>query len=193
MTRRLTLSSLVLVLLPFAHADAAEAAAPVGPRVRVTAPDTDTPRLVGTLVGEDADSLRIDIGRRVVRLPRSAVTQLEFSQAPSRRGRGATIGFLSGAAAGLALGYAMGENPDDGREFCTFGGCATFGPFFPDKPTSALLAGGFFGLVGAGVGALVAHGERWEAQPEQRVKFSLAPAPGRGVAARVAIRFGRRR
>ncbi len=192
MPRRAALSSLVLVLLSLSEPAAAETVTPAGPRVRVTAPSHLASRLVGTLIAEDTDSLRIAVGTRVVTVPRNAVARLEFSQAPSGRGRGAARGFALGAAAGAALGFAVGDDDDGGGEFCSFDGCATFGPILP-KPMGALIGGAFFGALGAGVGALVAHGERWESQPEQRVRFSVGPAPGRGVAARLAIRFGGRR
>jgi hypothetical protein len=42
------------------------------------------------------------------------------------------------------------------------------------------------------IGALVESDEKWQSIPSQRVRLSLAPTPGRGVAAQVTIRFGGR-
>lgn len=54
---------------------------------------------------------------------------------------------------------------------------------------SAAIGAVLFGGLGAVVGALVAPGEKWESVDAKRVSFQLAPAPGRGVAARVALTF----
>ena len=119
---------------------------------------------------------------------RSAVSSLERSVAKSRKGHGAVLGLLIGGVTGAAVGLAVGDN-SQGSQFCTFGGCATMGPFAPSKPESALLLGALFGLVGAGVGAAVSPGERWQRVPEQGLRFSLVPAPGGGIGARVSWSF----
>lgn len=186
-------STLLLMVLfgPNSGLGAEDVLAP-GERLRITAPLHPRHQFVGTLIAEDADSLRLEVGKEVITLPRQSVTKLEISRARSRKTRGAHIGLLAGAVSGAALGYAIGEDSSQSVPFCTFGGCATLGPFWPNRPTSAIIVGIFFGAVGAGVGALVSPREKWESVPSRRVRLRLAPTPGRGVAAQVTIGFGGR-
>ncbi len=182
---------LVALLGPTSELGAQDVLAP-GARLRLTAPAIARERMVGRLISEDADSLRLEVGTGVITLPRESVTKVEISHSRSRRAHGARLGLLVGAVAGAALGYAMGEDQKDAVPFCTLGGCATLGPFWLNKPASAAAVGIFFGAVGAGVGALVSPGEKWASIPNQRVRLSLAPAPGRGVVAQLTIGFGGR-
>jgi hypothetical protein len=51
-----------------------------------------------------------------------------------------------------------------------------------------LATSGIFGLLGAGIGAAVAPGEKWETVSFDRSHVSVAPAGGPGV--RLAFSFG---
>jgi uncharacterized membrane protein len=172
-------------------AEEAPAQTLIGQRVRImmAKPSGKTERIVGNVVAEDERVLKLGqpgSESPPVTVDRSAVTSVEHSVAKSRKSRGATIGFLIGAAAGAAVGYAAGDN-SQGAPFCTFDGCATLGPFAPSKPESALLLGAVFGAIGAGVGAAVSPGERWQRVPAEGLRFSLAPAAGGGIGARVSL------
>jgi RNase P/RNase MRP subunit p29 len=165
----------------------------IGQRVRIMMAKASgkTERIVGKVVAEDERTVILERSESEdprVTLDRSAVTSVERSVAKSRKGRGAAIGFLIGAAAGAAVGYAAGDN-GQGAPFCTFDGCATLGPFAPSKPESALLLGAVFGAIGAGVGAAVSPGERWQRVPDEGVHLSLTPVAGGGVGVRVSFSF----
>lgn len=130
---------------------------PRGTRVRVTT-IAPAPRVVGSLVAVDGDSVRIVKSHRdTVALPLASVTRLESSA--GRRpnyGKGAVIGGGVGLAVGLGLG-AVGNGLAEG--LCeTPSGCGNLG--------QSLAIGGTVGAgVGAGVGVLLAavfKGERWQ-------------------------------
>jgi hypothetical protein len=58
-----------------------------------------------------------------------------------------------------------------------------------DRSETVPMTGLGLGLIGAGIGALMGQGERWEAVPEHRLRLGVAPAPGRGVIARLSLSF----
>jgi hypothetical protein len=161
-----------------------------GSRIRVRR--SDGRRLTGTLVSLRGGMLtlenRVAVGR-VKKLERFAIPvaglrSLEISHARSRKGRNAGIGFLSGAVIGGGVGYAVGTNQEP---FCFLDRCAQFGP----TPTEGLLfLGALGGLIGAGLGAATAPGERWASIDIGSLKLAASPAFGRGqVGARVTIGF----
>jgi hypothetical protein len=129
----------------------------VGSRVRVTSSTPDSARVVGTLSAVDAKSLTVvpKDGREPRVLARQDVARLERSVRPSRKSRGAVIGFAVGLAAALGR-VAINGGCNDG---CNGGNVAV---------------GLLFASSTAGVGALAAAGERWE-------DVALGPQPGRAT------------
>lgn len=147
----------------------------VGSRVRVTSSLPESARLVGTLSASDAQSLTVlprdDREPRV--LARQDVARLERSVRPSHKSQGAVIGFAVGLAAALGR-VAINGGCNDG---CNGGNVAV---------------GILFASATAGVGAIVAPGERWE-------DVALGPHPGRatlssqaGFRVRLVPQVGRR-
>jgi hypothetical protein len=128
-----------------ARASAGDASSPTeGTRVRVTASGLATGRLVGELVGIDADRIVVQqvATSELVTIPRGDVTQVEVATAKRRRGAGVKLGALFGLGIGAALGFAVGDD------------CGA-----PDAPTIVCIpregAAVGLGLTGAGVGALL--------------------------------------
>ena len=148
-------------------------AVPAGTLVRVTAPSLSKKRLTGTLVSAGEQELVLALpDSRPCRLPRSAVTRLEWSRGSHRHPiPGAVVGGLLGGALLGAASLAM----------CDAASCSV--------SLGAVGIGFALGaLPGTGVGALVKTRDWREASPS-RVQVSLAPVRGRGVAAQVALRF----
>ena len=175
-----------LVTVPWATLGAQGLASlPAGARVRVTAPIALTPpRQVGTMLTMRGDSFvfRAEHDPDSVALALDAVTLLERSR--GRHGhtwKGATIGFLVGAGAGVIAGLVSGDDPAD--EFIRWNAAQKAGIF-------GLVLGVGGGLVGAAIGA-THRTEQWE-----RVSLHVSAAPGglapggaRGLALSLAVRF----
>lgn len=165
---------------------AASAVAQVEPGTRVRVTENGQKRVVGRLVSIDETTLSVrpDGNAEPVAVSRSTLTRIDVSQRLGRKRRGATIGLLVGALAG-AVALASATEDCSRNDFVCL---------FPreQQTTNTVLGAVVFGALGAGLGALVAPGEKWESIPSQRVRLSLAPTPGRGVAAQVTIRFGGR-
>jgi hypothetical protein len=188
--------SLIVGLMALAGASAAPAEeqqpAASGPRVRLTAPTVSGKRLVGTLTAMDLASLtlRREDGSRV-EVPRAALTRIELSRGPSRKGRGARIGALIGIGAAVVLGVAAGDDcnfpparPEDldlaerlDRNLC-------FG-----KGQIALAASVLTVPLGTLLGFAAASGERWQVTSPDRFRMAVAPARGGGVGASLSFRF----
>jgi hypothetical protein len=154
----------------------------VGARVRLTTgARQETQQLVGDLLGLDDHSLKLKVdeqsGPRDVLVPRATIVRLERSRARGTRGKGAGIGLLEGAVVGGVLGFAAGGSCH-GNEFLCF-----------DRSATVPGLGLFFGAVGAGIGALAGHGERWEDVPADRFRVAIGPVRGRGVTARLSFSF----
>jgi hypothetical protein len=154
---------LLLVLLPVA----AEAFTPVpdyvrpGARVRVTLADRSQERVVGALVSQDADSLRVmpDGGGPAFRTSLAAVQTYEVSrERHSNAGRGAGIGLLIFAPLGIISG-ATSDCADPGSTAATLG----------------MIAGGLGAAVGALVGATASH-DVWEPVPTSDADAQSRPA-----------------
>ena len=130
-------------------------ALPPGTRVRVVTPDLPQHRLVGELLFLDSDSIRLQSKNRPVTLPLSALTQLEVSRRPARRGgwmRGAGVGALAAIVGAAAL---FGPSGDWGYVLQ------------PSWPVAGALVGS---LIGAALAA-----ERWDRIPLPN-RGSIAPA-----------------
>jgi len=174
-------ATLWCVLMCFGRiAHAAEAPAPsLGTRVRITLAG-ESRRLVGTLTSVDGQSLSVQSqGREPTVVAREAILLLERSTKPSRRSKGAVIGFGIGLSASAGK-VAMQGGCNDG---CNGGN---------------LIVGGLVAATTAAVGALVSSGEHWEDvsatrkawQPrETRPRLHLAPSLGRGMGLSVVATF----
>jgi hypothetical protein len=154
-----------------------------GPRVRVTAPGFANKPIVGTLITIDAKKVTVKraTASETVAIPRDAIAQLQISLKASGKRRGAAIGALAGAGVGAAIGLALGEDcgAPDAYLICYSRGA-----------TAAAL--GLSGLaIGSALGAVVAPGEKWEAEDAERLKARLTPVLGpRGrIGLVVALRF----
>ena len=177
-----------------ATAAGAELPAPAvsGARVRVTAPAVSGARLVGTVIGIDETRLTLSAGKgRTVEVPRSAITRLEVSRHPSRRGKGAGIGALVGVGAAIVIGVAAGDDcgsrparPEelDLVERLDFNLCFGRGEL---ALASALLTV----PLGTVLGYAAAPGERWAPTSPDRLRLAVAPTGGGGVGASLSLRF----
>ena len=114
-----------------------------GMRLRVTAPDQSSKPIVGTLVSVDSSALTLQTPKETVAVRREDISKLELSLRRSSKKKAA----LTGAAVGLMLALASAA---------TTGSDDWFSP-----ADAALITGIVFIPVGAGIGALAGHGERW--------------------------------
>jgi RNase P/RNase MRP subunit p29 len=174
------------------HAEDEPSQTLIGQRVRIlmAKPSGKTERIVGNVVAEDEQTLKLDRpGSKdpPVTIDRSTLTRVDRSVARGRKGTGAALGFLIGAVGGAAIGYAEAdqENKTGVCNHYEFLGCVSG----PSRGGTAALFGVMFGLIGAGVGAAVSPGERWQRVPEEGLHFSLGPAAGGGIGARVSLSF----
>lgn len=144
------------------------------PRVRVTSAAAPSGRVVGTLVGLDADTLTIRGSGEPndFRLKRQAVTRVEISRQRGNRRKATAIGFFVGAVAGALLG-ATTTGDDD----------------FISPGVVAAAAGVVLGSAGALLGLATSHGEKWEAKSLDGLHVTFVPPRGGGAALRVAFRF----
>ena len=140
------------------------AAALVGSRVRLVATSTGLKPVVGTLAAVDDDSLTVIVsGRRdPLVLTRPGVVSLERSVRPSHKRRGALIGSAIGFVAGFVIGGAITEW--EGTSGGDFG------------PAAYVASGAILALPAAGIGALVAKGERWVGVPTDQVRSQIPPS-----------------
>jgi hypothetical protein len=146
---------------------------PAGTLVRVKAPSVSKGRIEGTLLSASEHQIVLALPDSEPRtIPRSAVTRFEWSRGYHRHPiPGALVGGLLG---GAFLGYAS-------LGLCEAADCSV---------SLAAVGVGFAlgALPGAGVGALIRTREWTEVQPS-RVRVSIAPVRGRGVAAQLTLRF----
>jgi hypothetical protein len=114
-----------------------------GTRLRVTAPAVSRKPVVGTLIEVDeCEIVLAATSSERTPIPRDSITRLQRSVRPSRRTRGALIGFGLGLAA-IAAKTVHAGGCDDG---CNGGN---------------VLAAVVVALPVAAVGAVVSPGERW--------------------------------
>jgi len=166
------------VLLSAVHA---AADAEPGPRVRVRA--VGERPIMGTLqaMNETALTVKPDGRTGLVTLDRARISRIEISRGRSGGYTGAANGLVAGVLVGAFLGLLA---PDD---YC--GACFRSYTFRPTSRGKLVLVGaGIFGLLGAGIGAAVTPGEKWEVVSFDRLHVSVAPSDGRGV--RMAVSFG---
>lgn len=178
-SRASVLVAAAAVLLSAVHA-VAEAAP--SSRVRVRAAGGRP--IVGTLkaMNETALTVKPDGSTGLVTVDRARISRIEVSRGRSRRSTGAANGLVAGVLVGAVLGLLA---PDD---YC--GACLRSYTFRPTPRGKLVLVGaGFFGLLGAGIGAAAPPGERWEAVSFDRLHVSVAPARGQGVRMAVSVGF----
>jgi hypothetical protein len=155
----------------------------VGNRVRVHATGAESGPLVGTLTAVDDNSLTVKAQDRFVPavVPRRDVSRLERSMRPSRKGKGALIGLGAGFVLGFAGTAILGNSSESGAiDHCVD---VSWGSVY----------GAAVGAFGAGIGALVAPGERWNEVPINLVRStSRQVEPPTGAELRVVPLLGRR-
>lgn len=183
-TARIVLAAAALAaLLPrFAPAQGTLYPLGVGARVRVSAPTLGPVPRVARVVEERRDSLIVrteDAQHLMAAMPYSDITRIDVSRGKKRSSmrRWAGIGFIAGGTLG-----AMMFPPDKGSH-----GSVPFEDF-SQLGNVIMLAG-----VGAGIGALVAHGqqqEQWQYMPltERRVGFVMSHR-GRGAGVGASLAF----
>ena len=175
--------SVISVLLGFALPTGitAQERPPVveGARVRVSATEFGGKWCTGTLVDWSADTLTARCWRTRERqweefeFPVSSISSLEVSRGKkSNVGKGALIGGLLGAGAGLVGGLAVANLAEGLDE--------------PSSTDITLTYTVLFGLVGAGLGAIIGSASKsdlWEEVPLDRLKVSVLPTKGAVVLA----------
>jgi hypothetical protein len=165
---------------------------PSGPRVRVTAPAFSGKRLVGVLVGLDETTLTLQRqgDKGSLQVPRAAITKIEASRHPGRKGRGAGMGMLVGLGTAVVVGVATGEDcgsPGGGPGGVSGrrgGGFLCF-----DKADMALLSGILLVPAATLLGVVASPSEKWEVSTTDRLRIAVAPTRGGGVRAALTIRF----
>jgi hypothetical protein len=173
--------ALVLGTIPLAAGANDGEESRTGPRVRVTQASSRE-RTVGRLLEQTDEVLVLEKGSAgggdLVRIPRSDVAHSEVSVRRGRKRMGAAIGALAGAL----VAVVVIASDDSG---CSSGGYA---PCFSQGEATAM-AGALTVPAGALIGALLAPGEKWKEDSLSRFAVGLGPAPGGGLAARVALSF----
>jgi hypothetical protein len=115
----------------------------------------------------------------VVGLRRGEIVAVQRGTRHTATGKGALLGVGAGAALGIGMGVLVGASDD------SFIGCPA---------ACVAVAGGFFGLVGAGVGALIgaaSHTTRWVDLGPGGTQMAITPiVTGRGMGAMVTLRWG---
>lgn len=144
-----------------------------GTLLRVTAPRVSKGRLEGTLLSASESQIVLAVpGAGPRTIARSDVRRLEWSRGYHRHPiPGAIVGGLIG---GVFFGYAS-------LGLCESDSCSV--------SLAAVGVGAALGaLPGAGIGALIRTRAWHEADPS-RVRLSIEPVRGKGVAAKLTLRF----
>ncbi len=148
-----------------------------GERIRIHATPPAPGQIIGTLTATEPAHLTIRTAAGSVTVPRQHIQTVERSMRRSRRRTGALIGGCVGVAAAAILALTDEQEPF----------------LFSDSPPLAtrgeLFLGGtlVFAPIGAGLGALLAPGERWVAVSVPRAASGDA-RPTRHV--QVGLSFG---
>jgi hypothetical protein len=184
-TQRLVLVTVVALFTPAPRGAVAQAPTHLAPGSRVRVKPTDGARATwvrGEVLSADYDSLRLLApgSADTVAFATGAIEHLERSLGRhTRTGKGARLGGVIGASAGLLLGIAASA------EECSGVGCIDVGP------GEILAATAILGGLGAGVGALIgagSRGERWARVPPPWVTARVRRAP-RHPALGLTVRF----
>src|SRR5260370_5081731 len=139
-----------------------------------------SPRVAGTLVGQDPDSFWVQLAGRTspVSLARSAVVRLEVSRGQKRAvGQGALFGAGLGAIAGfVASGYAASRSRS-----CAGFVDVCYVEWYGRAFRGALIGGAIGGAVGAALGYSV-RSDRCEGGPVSRAHHLALVPRGPGLA-----------
>jgi hypothetical protein len=173
------LPSVVIVLLATVSAGAPGTAQDSvlllpGSRLRVTAPAVAPKPIVGTLLETSEREIVLAAsasGRTLI--PRAAITRLERSVRPSRKARGALIGF------GVGLAVMVGKAAVNGgcNDGCNMENVA---------------AAGLVALSTAAMGAIISPGERWADVAVERGQGAATISSGAKLRVRLVPQLGRR-
>jgi hypothetical protein len=161
------------VALPSArlHAQEPQQLSP-GIRLRISAPEQASGRIVGTLVSVDAAVLTIQTSKQRIAVRREAIRALESSERRSSKKKGALIGAGIGAVAAIVVALTDKQEPFLGSD-----------PLFT-REELGLVAAAAFVPVGVGLGALLAPGERWTPVATAGAAKAAGPGPPR-----IGLRF----
>jgi hypothetical protein len=176
MRRTVPLLAALLSLAPYAAP-----AQWAGQRVRLTTTSEPARWLAGTLVRQDADSLRLQVPSQAapIAVARSAVVRLEISGGQRRfTGPGAVHGLEFGALAGAVVALRGAAAP-----------CARLTTAAVCGELRTLAGAAVGGAVGATVGAAIGSlfkTERWDAASPAPLQVAFAP---RGAVLALSLRF----
>ncbi len=182
---------LALPLIPPAVADAQSPLLRRGARLRISSPELAMDDMVVGMVATKPDTLLVEhvqptmSGGRVLEdtvisaVSISGITKLEVSQGRrSNLDRGAWIGGLIGAGAGMlvgitAAGFDYGGWWDPGAEVI---------------PTTMLVGGAWGAVVGLVVGSF-SHRDDWQEVPLESLRVGVAAGPGDRLGIGASLRF----
>lgn len=165
---------------------AAPAAAQIEPGERVRVHVAGQRSIVGTLRSLDEATLvvKAEGSNDVVTVSRSRLRGVDLSERRSRKKVGGLIGFVGGAAAGVATGIAADATEE--TVYCIFLPPEECGNY---RAGRVIAFGVLGGALGATLGAVVAPGERWGPVPADRVRVSVLTGRARAVGLSVSFRF----
>jgi len=183
----------IYLLMTVATAAFAAAAPPLEPGawVRATMVDTTGGKVkfkdvTGTLVSLDSTTVTIKSSEAddlveipqgdfseadyLIEIPLENITYLEIRVQRSKKTKGTLIGLGAGAALGVMMGFASGDDPPD--EWYSW-----------SAETKAAIGAVVWGLIGAIIGSAASPGDQWQVIPEDKVQlgFGLSPAGGAGI------------
>jgi hypothetical protein len=163
-----------------------------GARVRISASELGEGVFVGEVVARSSDTLSVNYWEPIFRtweakeLPISSINSLEVNRGSrSNAGKGAVLGGLIGGGFGLAAGIAAASY-DCTADSWYWNGCWYWGGAEVIPLSTAT-----FGLLGAGVGALIGaltRTDQWEPIPLDRLHVRISPTSG-GMALAFSVGF----
>jgi hypothetical protein len=184
------------MVLVFGAGDASTQQVPAaGQRVRITSAHFHMNRKVATLIGVDDSTIRVALTNRpvdprdpaftdTVALSRAHIDRLDVSRSQKRgTGKGALIGLVSGGVVGAIAGAATYKEKECGPPNPGIGVICIWSS--SSRGEDAMAGGLFFGLIGAGLGALIgsaSHRDHWEG-------VAVKPLQYGGVGLGLGIRF----
>lgn len=142
-----------------------------------------TPWLTGAALESRNDSLFLEKPNRtgMVSVGNDQIVALQRGTRHAATGKGALLGLGAGVAFGVGMGLVVGADE---------------GSFFGCPAECVAMAGGVFGLIGAGAGALIGaaiHTTRWVDLGTVSTRVAVTPVVAGGrVGAMVTLRFGKR-
>ena len=176
------IATCIALLVPASVFSAEEETLVRGARVRLTSAASSGARLQGTLDSIDATTLTlINDDHRMVNVSRAQITKVEMAW--GRRGRAAE-GIPHRRTGGLGH-WPFGRQQSRRDVLRTRRLCAL--DLGRKGRRRALQRTAAYAAMGAGIGALVKT-DRWVEVPPDKIRVSVAPTSGRGVA--VGVTFG---